>query len=1212
MEFVSLIAEKVVDYLFVAAGGQLGYLVHYNDNIENLKKQAKKLADSRDMVQQKIEFAERNGETIFATVQSWIAEADKISAETEKFLEDDKANKRCLKGWCINLKQRYRFSKEAKKHSLEISNRLQEMEKFESVSCPAPPAGIISSSKLFSSGTFESRNSIKKQIVKVLIDDHNVSIIGICGMGGVGKTTLVKEIGQQAKEEKIYDEVVMAVVSQTPSIMKIQGDIADMLGVTKSLPTNSELARARFLWDRIKEKKHILVILDDIWERIELNDIGIPLGNDHRGCKIVITSRSKTACTQMTCQKIFTVEVLSKQESWVLFREIVGSNVETTEINPIARDVAAKCDGLPIAIVTIARALKDKNTTVWRDALRQLKRSTPTNIPGTEKNIISSLELSFTYLESVEAKTLFLFCSLFPEDYKIRIEDLVRYGIGLRWFEDIDEKIEDIRDRIFGIVSTITSSFLLIDDGEKFVKMHDVIRDFALVIAPKYNHRFMTKAGLGLQEWSNRDTFENFTCISLMTNNIRELPKGLECPKLQALLLQENTNLVVPSCFFREIKDLKVLDLSQTKLWSLPESLSFLLTVRTLNLSGCNLGDLSVIGSLNKLEILSLSESSIQEIPVSFSQLNNLRLLDLNNCEELTLIPRGVIPSLKKLEELYINRFKQWESESENLKSNANLVELEALSRLTHLEISISNLDLSSKLYSRNMRVSQTNISKIHDWVKGLLKRTEYLVLEKIANLESISHNLVEEGFNELKYLDITSCDEIKYLLNTFEWTPNSTFYNLEELYMYSNPNLVELCHGQPPTPSFSKLKILRVWNCHNMLNVVPSLLQSLICLEEIDIDDCNNLEEIFEKKEALNEELDHTITSPSLGNLTTIQINDCDKLKNLFTPSIVKCLVKLKSLQIWGCSTIEEIVTNEKGEKEASIEKIVFPSLYYLDLYNLDNLTCFSFGSYTIEYPSLERLEIWKCGKMKTFGYGEQVTPKLNKVLPELHYRWNGNLNATVQEYFNEQGDGIVLSSAPPLPPPQSGRSFIDQISLFEGSKSEGVPLISVALPPCPSRSHVSLRWDQNSENVTGGDAGFDRGGTLWFQNLTEFPHGLLGAIFPIVIAALTPLMLRVILPPPSCVFIYLICNEFLFDSYAFLIVPLPFPPPLSRRSFIDQISLFRRGTNNRVSLISVVPGSLSIQYSENVNGGHPGFDCGSTNLEEEEDKKKKTKNFF
>ncbi|XP_031263106.1 disease resistance protein SUMM2-like [Pistacia vera] len=420
IEIVTSIGGKVADYLFVAVGNQLGYLFHYSDNVENLKKEAKKLAGSRDMVQKKIEFAERHGEIIFANVRSWIAEVDNIYAKAERFLEgEDKANKRCLKGWCINIRQHYRFSKEAKKQTLAISDQLREVEKIESVSSPAPPSGIISSSEVFSSGPFESRNSIKKEIMKALVDDDGVYIIGICGMGGVGKTTLVKEMGKQLKDDKIYDTVVIAVVSQTPSIMRIQGEISDMLGVTTSLPANSEIERASFLWGRIKERKRILVILDDLWGKIKLDDIGIPFGENHRGCKIVITSRSINVCDQMNCQKKFIVETLSKQESWALFKELAGSFVETSDINPIARDVAAKCGGLPIAIVTVVGALKGKNKHVWSNAARQLQKSNPTSIQGMEGIVFSSLELSFNHLENVESKSLFLFCSLFPEDYRI-------------------------------------------------------------------------------------------------------------------------------------------------------------------------------------------------------------------------------------------------------------------------------------------------------------------------------------------------------------------------------------------------------------------------------------------------------------------------------------------------------------------------------------------------------------------------------------------------------------------------------------------------------------------------------------------------------------------------------------------------------------------------------------------------------------------------
>ncbi|XP_044477148.1 probable disease resistance protein At4g27220 [Mangifera indica] len=1110
------VAEKVVDNVFAVAGDQFGYLFHYNDNIQKLKKQVGNLRDSRDMVQQKIEFAERNREIIFTIVRNRLAEVDDISAKAEKFLEDeDKANKRCLKGWCINLGQRCRFSKESKKHTLAISDQLQELGKFESVSCPAPPSGIISSNEVFNSGSFESRNSVKKEVMKALIDAKNVSKIGICGMGGVGKTILVKEIGLHVKEAKDYDVVAMAIVSQTPNIMKIQGQISDMLGLT-SLPTHSELARASSLWERIKKEKRVLIILDDVWEIIALGEIGIPFGNDHRGCKILITSRSKDVCNRMGCQKIYTVETLSKQESLELFSKIAGSTVENSDINPIAREVTSKCGGLPLAIVTIAGALKGKDKHGWSHAERQLKMSTASSIIEVERNVFSSLELSFDYLEK-ETKSLFLFCSLFPEDYNIPIEDLVRYWTGLRWFGDTNEAIEDVRNRVHYIVSTITSSFLLIEEDKKYVKMHDVIRDFAIARAPRYNHRFMVSVALG-----HRDTFEDFTCISLIANYIRELPNGLEYPNLQALLLQENESLVVPGSFFEKMTNLKVLNLGQTYIKTLSDSLSFLTNLRTLDVNSSRLVDLSIIGRLSKLEILSLSYSKlVKEIPSTFSQLTNLKLLDLNNMD-LKLIPCGVIFSLKKLEELYVNHFVNWEFES---GSNANLVELEALTQLTSLHIFIPNkLDFSPKflpfqklsnfiliigyspfaysgsrfqkylskvLYSRNMEIIETDISLIYDKFSGLIKRTESLTLENIVKIESISHDLVEEVFNDLKYLRIKRCDEISYLLNTLEWTPNSTFHNLEALHLIENCNLVELCNGQPPAQSFCKLRVLEVEECEGLLNIAPyhllqrfqnlqslkviwcrslvyifdcenikiakgetkllssledidleflyemtyiwkgnhqsislhnlkrvdllacykliklfspTLLQSLICLEVIKISDCSNLKEIFEKKEAEDLQLDHTITSPCLGNLTIIDIRGCYNLETLFTPSIAKLLVKLKVLYLYGCSRIQEIITNEKGEQETPIESIVFPSLYQLCLCDLSSLTCFSSESYTIEFPILDFLAILGCGQMKTFGFGGQVTPKLKEVHLNYTRRWNGNLNTTLEEFFSEQ----------------------------------------------------------------------------------------------------------------------------------------------------------------------------------------------------------------
>ncbi|CAN1180153.1 ALBINO3-like protein 3, mitochondrial [Linum perenne] len=93
-----------------------------------------------------------------------------------------------------------------------------------------------------------------------------------------------------------------------------------------------------------------------------------------------------------------------------------------------------------------------------------------------------------------------------------------------------------------------------------------------------------------------------------------------------------------------------------------------------------------------------------------------------------------------------------------------------------------------------------------------------------------------------------------------------------------------------------------------------------------------------------------------------------------------------------------------------------------------------------------------------------------------------------------------------PPLPPPQSGRSFFEQISLFRKErKALGCPsylwfLASFSLQvPCFLLAVTSIRRMSLNHHP-----GFECGGALWFQNLTELPHGLLGSIFPVLISGL------------------------------------------------------------------------------------------------------------
>ncbi|KAI7996710.1 Disease resistance protein [Camellia lanceoleosa] len=919
-------------FLMAPVGRHFGYLFSYKSKIKNLKEEVEKLDEKRGAMQLSVDEAERNVKVIGPDVKGWLERVDKCSEEAREILEDEvEANKGCLYGWCPNLKLRYSLGKKATNKAKEVA-KLHEERKLTEVAYNEPPPGIESIS---TEGikVFESRRLITNNVMEALKDDR-FHMIAICGMGGVG-------------------------------------EIGDKLGL--KFEEETERGRADRLCERVKGTKRILVILDDVWERLELNDIGIPFGDGHRGCKILLTSRFDNVCNDIDVQKKFTVEVLTEEEAWNLFEEMAGISKDTshtsTDLYSTQKKVVDECGCLPIAIVTVARALKDKDRHSWNSALLQLRRSMVKNIRGVEEKVFKSLELSYNFLGSREMKECFLLCSLYAEDINIPIEDLVRYGVGIEMFEAIDT-VNDARDRVHGLVDDLKKGHLSMDsERQGCVKMHDVVHDVAISIASREEHSFMVRCDDALKEWPEKERHKSCAVISLRCTGMSELPDNLEFPKLHLLRLEYNYASVLtnfPDSFYGGMKELKALSLLNVYIeGSLPTSLRWLTNLRSLSVHQCVLiNDVSVIGALEYLEILSFKGTKIKELPKEIGRLSHLKLLDLLRCSVKRICP-GVLSSLSKLEELYLGSSFNDENRIEETK--ATLTELCGLSNFRTLVIHLRRFAYWSRdLVRTNLKAFAITIGfgfrtryfcdyqlqnklclqDLHEsdlmesGFKNLFKITKILEIAQAVGVKNVGYDLDKDGFKKLTELFLKYCQDLEYVIDTTDGVPvpqrmlqlqesnvrEVEFFNsaqhhlLDRKFSLSTNGILdvtgideptEIWHNQLEVGCLDKVRFMRVQCCGKLSSVVSSkLMQRLQNILGLKVWWCDSLEMIFDLQEGGCADVAEKETL--ITQLSELQLKYLPKLMHIWKniSQQTHCFKNLSSLRVEHCDNLRYIFT--------------------------------------------------------------------------------------------------------------------------------------------------------------------------------------------------------------------------------------------------------------------------------------------------------------
>nr|GMC46901.1 disease resistance protein At4g27190-like [Ipomoea batatas] len=589
-------------------------------------------------------------------VQDWLSKVEELennfnslrSTVTESGITSDAAS-------CCSHSLHCKLSNNIAKQILKAKQLIEEGKSFENMIVGVVP--VARPVQYIEVTSIKGQPTASTNLAKMmdLLKTEEYKRIGVWGMGGVGKTTLVKNLNNQLTNDPIFNIVIWVVVTRNATVESVQSKIAERLKLQHMMNKES---MASLLYNKLKGERFLL-ILDDIWEEINLDVVEIPRPNEHSGSKIILTTRDFNVCQQMLTDIDLEMGRLHHEEAWKLFHETVEEEVvDDDQIKPMAEAIVEECDGLPLALIIVGASLRKKREIgLWQCALHALQKSEPSHIRGVEEKVYKPLKWSYDSLQGQQLKSCFLFFCLFPEDFEIDTYKLVQYWVA-EGLIDEQQNFEQQQNEVVRIVDYLKDSCLL-ERGQRFnhVKMHDVVRDVGVWIAKSLEEgcKAINKAGICGVQISQQlfNCSERVKRVSFMESDIEFLPNcNIQCAEASTLFLQGNRRLLeVPNTFLQGFRMLRILDLSDTKIQFLPHSLLQLGELRALFLQNCcELFELPSLATLGMLQVLNCSGSAITKLPEDFEKLTNLQRLDLSRTSMLRKISSEKLSNLCNLE----------------------------------------------------------------------------------------------------------------------------------------------------------------------------------------------------------------------------------------------------------------------------------------------------------------------------------------------------------------------------------------------------------------------------------------------------------------------------------------------------------------------------------------------------------------------------------
>ncbi|KAM3272470.1 hypothetical protein ACQJBY_042552 [Aegilops geniculata] len=488
-----------------------------------------------------------------------------------------------------------------------------------------------------------SREKEKSDIIKLISneDSQQLDVISVWGMGGLGKTTLVRDVYQSQHLSVKFryracvtimhpfncDELIKSLARQLDAEDYENKEEAGLAGGR----TKPRLQRS--LTDILEGKKY-LIVLDDLSSTTEWDSIIQHLPARETSSRIIVTTRSENIARHCSKKQenIYKLQILGYEDGLNLFMEkvfhkITYLNDEYPELVEQANLILKKCDGLPLAIVTIGGFLANQPKTAleWMKLNDHISAELEMN-PELER-IAAVLNKSYDGLP-YHLKSCMLYFSIFPQDDKVSRRRLVRRWIAEGYSRELRGKsAEEIAESYF--MELISRSMILPSQesihsrrGVDSCQVHDLIHEIGISKSAEDNLVFTLEEGC---ELNNRGTIRHLAISSSWKGDQCEFKSIVDMSCIRSLTVFGKWR---PFFMSEKMRLLRVLDLEGTS--GLVDhhltGIGKLLHLRYLSLRGCDdiyhLPD--SLGNLRQLQTLDVTYTSIIKLPKTIIKLSKL------------------------------------------------------------------------------------------------------------------------------------------------------------------------------------------------------------------------------------------------------------------------------------------------------------------------------------------------------------------------------------------------------------------------------------------------------------------------------------------------------------------------------------------------------------------------------------------------------------